>query len=293
MIDLLIFGVVHIYRSDFRIDGKALVLSDIDDTMIPLGTREGLDTLSYFLKRLRSVGVEVIPVTFKAFNELNNLMRSLDFRFVAMVAEGGCVIYSSNGLLRDEGSPTLNGYSVVELCKPISFFDDLLTTIERSDICGERLLRLSKSSATDISEFLGLPVDVVRDSQERFYSDAFITRETLCKFIIKETVSKAGLKTIITNRSIQVLGAYKEEGVREFLKRLNLVGRTLPIIGAGDSVADYGFLSLVDVPILISKKELPSFKGSQYIRSFNKPPDSWIHSVKIGLDLVGIHLGYI
>ncbi|MEM0453745.1 MAG: HAD-IIB family hydrolase [Sulfolobales archaeon] len=280
--------------NDFRVNGKALILTDVDDTLLPLGYRGDLKLLSSFLKRLRLVGVEVVPVTFKTFKELKNLMELLSFRFSAFIIEGGCVIYSSNNILRGErlklGS---DGYEVLELCKPISLFEEVLNKIEDEEVCRGEVLRLSKSSALEISNFLSLPLDVVRESQERYYSDAFITRNSLCKDTIREKIIYSGLKAVTTNRSVQVLGMDKEGGVNSFLKNLNVVGHRIPLIGVGDSSADYGFLGLVDIPILMSRKELGRFRSSQYIRSFDTPPGSWIYSVGIALSRFGISLSNI
>lgn len=268
-----------------------MVMSDVDDTMLLLGTDRGLDVLGEFLRKLRSAGVEVVPVTFRTFNEMRRLMDSLKFEFPALIVEGGGAIYSIDGMLRFDSLPhRLDDYNVLELCRPISSYEPLLSAVELHPRCCGKVMRLSKADAAEVSKFLGLPENYVRDSQKRYYSDAFITLDGGCREFVRVSALNAGLKVVMTRRTVQVLGMDKAGAVRKFLSGLNLVGRGVPVLGVGDSSADYGFLDLVDIPIVISGKGFGEFKKGYYLRDVGLPPDSWIKTVRLGLGLIGLAL---
>ncbi len=276
--------------TDFRLSGKALILTDIDDTMLPPTQESSLEELTSFLSKLRILGIEVIPVTFKTHIEIEELMSKLNHDFLAYVIEGGCAIHALSGFLKWGSRYSARDYEVLELCNPISLYEELLTLIEKDLNCSEKALRLTKAKPENISEILGMPTDSIRLSQKRVYSEVFVTQHTPCREFIVSVTKNTSLRIIQTRRAVHLLEADKDKATYTLLKNINAVGRETPIIGLGDNPADEGILSHSDVPIIISESRAEWFKNSYYMRSLERPPNSWINAVKRALNIVGIYL---
>ena len=283
-------GVKSRLLTDFRLEGRVMILTDIDDTMLPLNQEASLEELRSFLSKLRILGIEVVPVTFKTFTEVTELMNELNHDFLAYVIEGGCAIYSVSGFLKWSSKYTVSDYEVLELCSPISLYEELLTRIEKNPNCLGKTLRLTKAKPEDVSEVLGIPEDLVKLSQDRLYSEVFITQHTPCRDFINFVVRNTKLKTIQTKRAVHLLEADKDKAVHTLLKLINVVGREVSIIGLGDNPADEGILKYSDVPVIISENKVEWFKKAYYLRTLEKPPNSWIKSVKQALSILGTHL---
>ncbi len=277
--------------TDFRLSGRAVVLTDIDDTMLPLTRPQAPEGLSRFLEKLRFLGVEVVPVTFKTIMELEALMSELRYSFIALIAEGGCVMHAVKGLLKTGGpARTVGVYDVIELCKPIDHYKALLTQIEEDPRCFGKAVRLSNADSRAVSQLTGLPVESVRASQARHYSDAFITQDMSCRDLIIDSAEGAGLKPVQTRRAVHLLEGSKEEAVATFLRDMNTPGQRLTIIGMGDNEADEGILRHADVPVIVSGGDARWLKRVQYVRSLEEPPESWASSLRIALSWVGMYV---
>ncbi|MEM2021491.1 MAG: HAD-IIB family hydrolase [Zestosphaera sp.] len=277
--------------TDFRLCGRAVVLTDIDDTMLPLTKPRATEELSRFLEKLRFLGIEVIPVTFKTVVELEVLMSELRHDFIALIAEGGCLMHAVKGLIKTGGLVKTAGvYDVIELCRPISHYEALLTRIEEDPRCFGRAVRLSNADSKIVSQLTGLPVESVRASQTRRYSDAFITRDVSCRDLIIDSARGAGLNPVQTRRAVHLLEGSKEEAVVTLLKGMNTPGRRLAVIGMGDNEADEGILRHVDAPVVVSGEDAGWLKRAQYVRSLEEPPRSWMSSLRIALSWFGMYI---
>ncbi|MEO3992766.1 MAG: HAD hydrolase family protein [Desulfurococcaceae archaeon TW002] len=276
--------------TDFRLSGKAIILTDIDDTMLPLTQESSLEELRSFLSKLRILGIEVIPVTFKTHIEIEELMRRLNHDFLAYVIEGGCAIYAVSGFLKSGSRYLTKDYEVLELCNSISLYEELLTLVEKNPDCFEKALRLTKANPENISEILRIPLDLIRLSQKRVYSEVFVTQYTPCREFIASVTKSTNLKIIQTRRAVHLLEANKDKATYTLLKNINTVGRETPIIGLGDNPADEGILNHSDIPVIISENRVEWFKNTYYMRSLEKPPQSWIEAVKRALTIIGIYL---
>jgi len=274
--------------TDFRLSGKAVILTDIDDTMLPITQESSVEELRSFLSKLRFLGIEVVPVTFKTFVEIEELMNRLNHCFMAYVIEGGCAIYSISGFLK-LGYKHSGNYEVLELCKPISIYEEILALIEENPNCLGRALRLTKARPEKISEILGIPTDLVKLSQERLYSEVFITQHTPCRDFITSVLKNTNLKIIQTRRAVHLLEADKDKATRTLLGLINVVGREIPVIGLGDNLADEGILRYSDIPVIISEDRAGWFKKAYYVRIPEKPPNSWVKAVKHALSIVGMY----
>ncbi|MEM0025603.1 MAG: HAD hydrolase family protein [Zestosphaera sp.] len=277
-------------HTDFRLSGKAIIITDIDDTMLPITQEGSVGELKNFLSKLRILGIEVIPVTFKTFVEIKELMSRLNYSFTAYIIEGGCAIHAVSGFLKWSTRYSFKDYDVLELCNNISLYEELLTHIEKNSNCLEKALRLTKARPDSISEILGIPTDLVKLSQKRSYSEVFITQHAPCRDFITSAVKNTNLKIIQTRRAVHLLEVNKDIAVRSLLKLINTVGRETPIIGVGDNPADEGILSNSDIPVIISENKVEWFKNAYYIRGPGRPPYSWISAVKRALRIAGIYL---
>jgi len=275
--------------TDFRLSGKVVILTDVDDTMLPITQESSVEELRSFLSELRMLGVEVVPVTFKTFIEVEELMSKLNHNFPAYVIEGGCVIYALRGFLRWSPKQVAGNYEFLELCNPISIYEELLTYIEGSPDCLGKALRLSKAEPENVSRALGIPTELIKLSQARLYSEVFITQHNPCRNFISSVIRNTSLKTVQTGRAVHILEADKDRATRELLKQINVVGRETLVIGLGDNPADEGILRNSDVPVIISENRAEWFKKAYYLRSPGKPPDSWIKAVKRALSVVGLY----
>lgn len=276
---------------DFRLDGKALVLTDVDDTLLPLSgsvSDSELMELSKYLRKLRALGVEVVPVTLETLRRLETLSTLLNYDFIASIVEGGCVITAKDDFIRGV-TKSLGAYRAIELCSPIRCFEDILMSVENHRECLGRVLRFSKADPNTVSEILEIPVEVVREAQSRYYSEIFITSDKLCRDSIARLVSSVNLQVIRTRRAIHVLGSSKGRAVKTFINAINTPGRNFITIGVGDSEADGDFLVLTDIPVITSNDETTWFKRAQYLRGLGSPPKSWITSIKYALGIIGIH----
>jgi mannosyl-3-phosphoglycerate phosphatase family protein len=282
-------GVSSQLLKDFRLDGKAVILTDVDDTMLPMTQESPVEGLRSFLSELRVLGVEVVPVTFKTFIEVKELMSKLSHEFPAYVIEGGCAIYALRGFLRWGPGRMVGSYEFLELCNPISTYEELLTYIEESPDCSGKALRLSKAEPESVSRVLGIPTELIKLSQARLYSEVFITQHNPCRNFINSVIRNTSLKTIQTRRAVHILEVDKDRAARELLKRINVVGREILVIGLGDNPADEGILRNSDVPVVISENRVEWFKKAYYLRSPGKPPDSWIKAVKQALSVAGLY----
>lgn len=276
--------------TDFRLSGKAVILTDIDDTMLPLTQESSLEELRSFLSKLRILGIEVIPITFKTHIEIEELMSRLNHDFLAYVIEGGCAIHAYKGFLKLGSKYLARDYEVLELCNPISLYEELLTLIEKNPNCSEKALRLTKAKPESISEILKIPADSVRLSQKRVYSEVFVTQHVPCREFIVSVTKNTGLRIIQTKRAVHLLESDKDKATYTLLKNINTISRETPIIGLGDNPADEGILRHSDVPVIISESRTEWFKNTYYMRSSEKPPNSWINAVKRALNIVGIYL---
>lgn len=274
--------------TDFRLSGKAVILTDIDDTMLPITQESPVGELRSFLSKLRLLGIEVVPVTFKTFAEIDELMSRLNHSFMAYIIEGGCAIYSVSGFLKWSSKRSGN-YEVLELCKPISIYEEILARIEENPNCLGKALRLTKAKPEKISEILGLSTDLVKLSQERLYSEVFITQHTPCRDFITSVLKNTNLKIIQTRKAVHLLEADKDKATRTFLGLTNVVGREIPVIGLGDNPADEGILRYSDVPVIISENRAEWFKKAYYMRIPEKPPNSWVKAIKQALGVIGTY----
>lgn len=283
-------GVKSRLLTDFRISGKVVILTDIDDTMLPLTQEGSVEELRSFLNKLRVLGIEVVPITFKTFVEIKELMSRLGHSFLAYVVEGGCAIHAVSGFLKWGTKYLTEDYEVLELCNNISLYEELLNLIEENHNCFEKTLRLTKARPESISEILGIPTDLVKLSQERLYSEVFITQHTPCRDFIASAVKNTNLKIIQTRRAVHLLEVDKGKATYTLLKLLNITGRETPVIGLGDNPADEGILNYSDIPVIISENRAEWFKNSYYLRSPGRPPNSWISAVKRALGITGMYL---
>lgn len=275
---------------DFRISGKVIILTDVDDTMLSLAQEGSIEELGSFLSKLRVLGIEVIPITFKTFVEIRELASRLGHSFLAYAIEGGCAIHAVSGFLKQGTKHLTEDYEVLELCNNISLYEELLSLIEENTNCSGKSLRLTRARPDSVSEVLGIPTDLVKLSQVRLYSEVFITQHTPCRDFIASAVKHTNLKIIQTRRAVHLLEVDKNKATRTLLKLINTVGRETPVIGLGDDSIDEGILNHSDVPVVISENRVEWLKNSYYLRSPGRPPNSWIDAVRRALGITGIHL---
>lgn len=238
---------------------RALWLTDVDDTLIPISrTRdpELLGALGEFLRSLEERCVLVVPVTFKTQDELEYLAEQLGYKFQASIVEGGCLVRLSEEVWS-------GGRRIIELCRGLEALEDALVEVE--GVCRGGVVRVSRLSPREAAEVLRLPPEEAARAAARRYTEILYSRDAACLEQAAKVIVRRGLKTVRSSRRLlHVTEATKGEAASLFLSlvRHRLLG---PVVASGDSEADGGFLELADMAIVVSKPYSTWFRGHRYL----------------------------
>jgi mannosyl-3-phosphoglycerate phosphatase len=188
------------------------------------------------LQRLDASGVPVIPVTVMTFAEILPVARSLGIRGPMVIEAGGAVVR------------LVDGAWVTEACGVAG--DALLDAIlEIEDRSGAQLAVYSVLDERDAAMLSGRRGAMLAGSTQRLFSEPFVI-ERGDIHAVEDAAAAIGFTVRRGQRLLYLCRASDEgstfERVRDEL-RIDLT------IGAGGSPIDLGFLSRVDIPIIIPK----------------------------------------
>jgi len=258
---------------------NALWLTDIDDTLLPSNNASPLvfARISSFLKVLENYCVLTVPVTFKTRAELEELSRTLNYSFKAYVAEGGCSVIISETLANPYQWNTEGGEGVITLCRNRSMMDPVFHSLE-STSCRDKYVKLTSLTPVEASKLLNTSLKEAENAVKREFTEVVYSSNSECLQLIEKEAVSHGFKAFRTRRFLHLGETGKEEAVKLLL---NLIGYRVKglIISSGDSPADAGFLSIAEIPIIVSNNHTEWFRKYPYVKITNNIPYSLIDIV--------------
>ncbi len=255
---------------------NALWLTDIDDTLIPSNNAFPLvfSRISSFLKVLENYCVLTVPVTFKTRAELKELSRTLNYSFKAYVAEGGCLIIISKTLANPYQWNAGNREEVITLCRNGSVLNVVFHSVDNTS-CRDRYVKLTSLTPGEASKLLNTSLKEAENAVKREFTEVVYSSNSECLQLIEKEAVSHGFKAFRTRRFLHIGEAGKEEAVKLLL---NLIGYRVKglVISSGDSPADAGFLSIAEIPIIVSNNHTEWLRKYPYVKIANNIPYSLI-----------------
>lgn len=218
-----------------------LIFTDLDGTLLDHDTYDYSPALPA-LKRLRELGIPVIPVSSKTLSELKQIRRTLKFSGPAVAENGAVIAYPGESpQVAPPGYYLLRDFLVDNRANPD--FDTL---------------GFGDMSLEEVMAATGLPRDDAKRAIKRLASEPFLWRgEPADLALFRKKVDEAGLRLLEGGRFIHLLGdTDKGKAVRLVVKHLRSHGWSITrTIALGDSANDRDMLLAVDNPVIIQKPD--------------------------------------
>lgn len=227
-----------------------LVFTDLDGTLIDHDTYSW-GAAEEAIGRLKAEGMPIIPCTSKTRTEIDFYRKRIGLIDPFISENGGGVFIPEDYFdFNFEYGGEMKGYKVIELGTP---YKDIRRALDDMRSFGD-IIGFGDMSAEEVAEDTGLSMGEARMAKEREYDEAF-------KFSgdedgLRKAIGKAGLNWTRGGRYWHIMGE-NDKGkavkilVRLFERKLGAV-RT---VGLGDSLNDLPMLRVVDIPILVQKKD--------------------------------------
>jgi mannosyl-3-phosphoglycerate phosphatase len=266
---------------------KWVVFTDLDGTLLDPVTYSYEKSL-HGIMQLKSKDIPMIFCSAKTRAEQEIYRRELGVFHPFIVENGGAVfIPQAYFPFSFDYHKTVNDLLVIELGSPYKEIRRLLVEVREE---GKFHFRgFGDMTVEEVAQETGLDIESANLAKQREYSETvkFDSGEELHK-ILKE-LGKLGLTWTHGGRFYEVMG--KNDKGKAVKLLINLYGKMwngVKSVGLGDSLSDLSMLSLVDVPILVQKKDgswedvdLPHLRKVPGIG-----PEGWSEAIESELRLI-------
>jgi mannosyl-3-phosphoglycerate phosphatase len=262
---------------------KKILFTDLDGTLMDEETYSFQPALPA-LKRLKSLGIPVIPCTSKTSNEVIEIMNRIGLNGPFIVENGSAIFYPEGYFDLDHPKASILGYRQVVLGVQ---YQDILTFFftlkEKFDLPA---LGFSKMPLLEIQRHTNFSEEEAQVAKNREFSEPFIlTDQSFDITSMLEFVLENGFRLLKGNRFYHLLGkSDKGQAVQELRSMYSnkYPEDTIESIGIGDSMNDVEMLKEVDYPVFVRKsngRHLDNIDIAGLLRTNGIGPSGWREAV--------------
>lgn len=243
-------------------DGRAIVFSDLDGTLLDPGTYR-FDAALPALELLRARGIPLILCSSKTRREIELYRRRLGTSDPFIVENGGGMCVPTGLFPFTIEGDVVDGCHVVPLGTPYEQLRGVLVALRRE--LGVAVTGFGDLTATDIADLTGLPVGEADMARRREYDEPFLFEDPYepraTEFL--RAIEARGLHWT-RGRFFHILGDNDKGQAAHLLTEI--YRREWPVvttIGIGDATNDLPMLAAVDVPVLVRRDDGSYVEGVQ------------------------------
>jgi len=234
---------------------KQIIFTDLDGTLLDSETYSYEKSLAG-IKRLKENGIPIIFCSAKTRAEQEVYRRELGL-FHPFIVENGGAIFIPRAYFPSpfDYHKAVDDLVAIELGIPYGKTRELLDKIKREN--NLRLRGFGDMSAAEVAELTGLNIEFAKLAKQREYDETVkfdLSGEEIIKVL--EKIREAGLNWAYGGRFYHIMGGNDKGKAVEILSGLyRKMWGGIKTIGLGDSLNDLPMLSLVDIPILVQKRD--------------------------------------
>jgi mannosyl-3-phosphoglycerate phosphatase len=226
-----------------------VIFTDLDGTLLDAETYS-FEAARPALEMLATRGIPLVFCTSKTRAEVEVLRDQLKNRHPFIVENGGGAFIPQGYFpFQVPGSSGRGGYDVVEFGDP---YEDLVSTLgEASEASDVVTLGFHQMTTAAVAASCGLTLEQARLARQREYDEPFEILDTRTELLLRE-IELRGKRWTHGGRFFHITGNNdKAEAVRRLTGLYKRLRDPVVTIGLGDGLNDAGFLSVVDLPILV------------------------------------------
>ena len=237
-----------------------VVFSDLDGTLLDHATYD-LDAARPAIERLRAAGVPLVLCTSKTRAEVEPVRDALrnDHPFIV---ENGGGLYIPVGYFpfELEGAEPRSGYWVVSFGDP---YPEIVQALARAAAAsGVGVRGFASMTDEQVAADTGLSTREAQLARAREFDEPFVIPEPARANDLLAAIERQGKRWTKGGRFYHITGPSDKAGAVRHL--ISLYRRQLggtQTVGLGDAPNDAGFLSLVDIPILLASPRLDQLRA--------------------------------
>jgi mannosyl-3-phosphoglycerate phosphatase len=241
---------------------KQIIFTDLDGTLLDSETYSYEKSLAA-INRLKENGIPIIFCSAKTRAEQEIYRRELGLFHPFIVENGGAIfIPRAYFPFPFDYHKVVDELLAIELGIPYGKTRELLHKIKKEN--DFRFRGFGDMSAAEVAEETGLNIEFAKLAKQREYAEtvviaseakqSHITPEEIARFL--EKIREAGLNWAYGGRLYHIMGGDDKGKAVEILSDLyRKMWGEIKTIGLGDSLNDLPMLSLVDIPILVQKRD--------------------------------------
>jgi mannosyl-3-phosphoglycerate phosphatase len=237
-----------------------VVFSDLDGTLLDHATYD-LDAARPALERLRAAGVPLVLCTSKTRAEVEPVRDVLDNRHPFIVENGGG-LYIPVGYFpfELEAAEPRSGYWVMSIGDP---YPQLVRALARAaEASGVGVRGFASMSDEQVADATGLSTREARLARAREFDEPFVILEPERANDLLAAIERDGNRWTRGGRFYHITGPSDKAGaVRRLISLYRRQRGETRTVGLGDAPNDAGFLSVVDVPILLASPRLDQLRA--------------------------------
>lgn len=226
-----------------------LVLTDLDGTLIDHDTYswKGVEQA---IEELKQRGIPIIPCTSKTRAEIEVYRAGMGLSDPFISENGGAIFIPKDYFDFDyEYDCEIDCYKVIELGLPYQMLREFLDDLRAY---GE-IIGFGDLSPEELAKESGLPVKEARLAKQREYDEAFTFNGD--EEGLELAIVERGMNWTRGGRYWHIMGNNdKGKAIKKLIGLYSRLGE-FTTIGLGDSLNDAPMLSVVDLPILVQKKD--------------------------------------
>jgi mannosyl-3-phosphoglycerate phosphatase len=234
---------------------KQIIFTDLDGTLLDSETYSYEKSLAV-INRLKENGIPIIFCSAKTRAEQEVYRRELGL-FHPFIVENGGAIFIPRAYFPSpfHYHKVVDDLLAIELGIPYGKIRELLDKIKREN--DFRFRGFGDMSAAEVAEVTGLNIEFAKLAKQREYDETVkfdFSGEEMSKML--EKIREAGLNWTRGGRFYDIMGGNDKGKAVEILSGLyrKMWGK-IKTVGLGDSLNDLPMLSVVDIPILVQKRD--------------------------------------
>ena len=228
-----------------------VVVSDLDGTLLDHATYDFAPARGA-LDRLRDEGIPLVLCTSKTRAEVEPLREAIGNRDPFIVENGGGVFIPVGYFPFDIADAERRGdYWLVSIGDP---YPDLVRALEQAALAtGVRVQGFASMSDEAVAEATGLALREARLARDREFDEPFVILDVERGPALLARIKYGGKQWTRGGRFYHIIGASnKAVAVNRLIELYRRSLGSIQSVGLGDAPNDAGFLSVVDIPIVIA-----------------------------------------
>jgi mannosyl-3-phosphoglycerate phosphatase len=260
---------------------RQIIFTDLDGTLLDSETYSYGKSLAV-INRLRENGIPIIFCSAKTRAEQEVYRRELGL-FHPFIVENGGAIFIPRAYFPSpfDYHKVVDDLLAIELGIPYGKIRELLHKIKKEN--DFRFRGFGDMSAAEVAEMTGLNTEFAKLAKQREYDETVkfdLSGEEMSK--VFEKIREAGLNWTRGGRFYDIMGGNDKGKAVEILTGLyRKMWGEIKTVGLGDSLNDLPMLSVVDIPILVQKRDyswedinLPRLRKVRGVG-----PEGWIRAI--------------